>query len=200
MNNLKKYLPIVIILALLVWILVSFILSQKNTSKSTTTTEVTSSQEGTSTTQGDNLKNSSHLEEGIQVGQVAVDFTLTNSQGEEVSLSDYRGKKVLLNFWASWCGPCREEMPAFEEFAKENPDIVILGVNLDMSDQKASADGLVQELNITYPILYGTKDLAKTYQVQYLPTNLFIDEDGVIKQSIFGSISKDVLVEEFGKF
>ena len=149
MNNLKKYLPIVIILALLVWILVSFILSQKNTSKSTTTTEVTSSQEGTSTTQGDNLKNSSHLEEGIQVGQVAVDFTLTNSQGEEVSLSDYRGKKVLLNFWASWCGPCREEMPAFEEFAKENPDIVILGVNLDMSDQKASADGLVQELNIT---------------------------------------------------
>lgn len=199
-----------VIVLVALWIVASFVmgLAQKKKMVDKSTKEVTASvveekasqTEGKSVSEGDNLAKNSKVESGINIGQKAIDFTLVNSEGQEVSLSDYEGKKVLLNFWASWCPPCRMEMPEFEEFAKENPDIVILGVNVDTQNQKEASEKAVAELGVTYPIVYADGQVASIYQVRSIPMNLFLDENGIIQQKIIGAIPKTVLEEEFAKY
>ena len=88
---------------------------------------------------------------GISIGKTAPDFELETLDGKKAKLSDYRGKKVILNFWASWCPPCREEMPEFQKIAENNPDIVVLGVNLQES--KEAIEAFTNKLGIKFPIL-----------------------------------------------
>lgn len=207
----KNVIAIIVIVLIALWIGISFAMgvAQRKKAAQQIGGEVTASvpeekkesvSEGTNVSNGDNLKNNSKVETGINVGQKAINFTLVNSEGKEVSLSDYEGKKVLLNFWASWCPPCRMEMPEFEEFAKENPDIVILGVNVDTQNQKEASEKAVAELGVTYPIVYADGQVASAYQVSSIPMNLFLDENGIIQQKIIGSIPKTVLEEEFSKY
>lgn len=130
---------------------------------------------------------------GIKKGDTAPDFTLKLSDGKTVKLSDYRGKKVLLNFWATWCPPCREEIPDMVKFYEDHKDqgIVILGVNLINSEQ--SSGGVLQFLkdyNISYPVLMDEKgEVGDRYRVSAIPTTYILDSNGTITEVITGPMT-----------
>jgi peroxiredoxin len=129
-------------------------------------------------------------------GKAARDFTLQSLEGKTVRLSDFRGKAVLLNFWATWCEPCKIEMPWFVELQKQyGPQgLQIVGVAMDDSDPQDIAK-FAHEMNIDYPILVGKESardaIASDYGgVQFLPETFFIDRDGKVLDKIFGLKSK----------
>lgn len=132
-----------------------------------------------------------------QVDFLAPDFTLLDSQGNMVSLSDFSGQAVLVNVWASWCGPCRQEMPALERVYQEFKDLgfTILAVNATSQDNRTSADQFVQEMGLTFPILYDTDNLVyKNYQVRALPSSYFILPNGIIQEVVIGGPMADALL------
>ncbi|WP_185806871.1 peroxiredoxin family protein [Bacillus salinus] len=126
---------------------------------------------------------------GTTVGTKAQDFELQTLDGKLVKLSDYQGKKVLLNFWATWCPPCKVEIPEMIRFYEENQeDIEILAVNLDpKSDVKAFAN----DYSMNFPILLdeGSR-VQRMYQVLTIPTSYFIDTNGVIQIKHTGPLSE----------
>lgn len=129
---------------------------------------------------------------GLKVGAKAPDFELKTLAGDTVKLSDLKGKKVMLNFWATWCPPCKAEMPAMEEFHKEaGDDVVILAVNIDPHlDVKAFVD----ENGITFPIPLDEEDkVNETYQVLSIPTTYFIDTKGNIGNKYVGAMNLDTM-------
>lgn len=142
--------------------------------------------------------NGSEVQFGASKGDTAYDFYLEDMDGNFVSLSDFRGKKVFLNFWASWCPPCRVEMPHLQEFAEENEDVVVLGVNVTSSESSLdNVMGFVDEFGLTFPNLYGTDDITYLYYVESLPTSYFIDSNGVVNESVIGPVTKDILEARF---
>ena len=142
--------------------------------------------------------NGSEVQFGASKGDTAYDFYLEDMDGNFVSLSDFRGKKVFLNFWASWCPPCRVEMPHLQEFAEENEDVVVLGVNVTSSESSLdNVKGFVDEFGLTFPNLYGTDDITNLYDVEFLPTSYFIDSNGVVNESVIGTVTKDILEDRF---
>jgi peroxiredoxin len=129
---------------------------------------------------------------GLKVGAKAPNFELKTLAGDTVKLSDLKGKKVMLNFWATWCPPCKAEMPAMEEFHKEAGDeVVILAVNIDPHlDVKAFVD----ENGITFPIPLDAEDkVNETYQVLSIPTTYFIDTKGNIGNKYIGAMNLDAM-------
>jgi DsbE subfamily thiol:disulfide oxidoreductase len=117
----------------------------------------------------------------------APQFTLPNLEGGKVGLKDFRGKLVLLNFWASWCVPCREEMPAMERLYQKYRDhgFVIVGVNL--KDDKKSALSFVKELKITFPIAFDPNgEVGLIYGAWGLPTTYLIDANGIALARAWG--------------
>jgi len=129
-----------------------------------------------------------------QIGHPAPDFTLTTLDGDTVSLGDLRGQVVLINFWATWCGPCRAEMPDIESVYNQYRDegFVVLAVNDAEPEQIASA--YVDELGLTFPVVMDpAREAQRLYQVRAFPTSFFIDEDGVIQEAIFGSMTRPVI-------
>ncbi|MFL0798381.1 MAG: TlpA family protein disulfide reductase [Cellvibrionaceae bacterium] len=112
----------------------------------------------------------------------APDFTLKSDSGSNIRLSEQRGKIVMINFWASWCGPCRQEMPYLEKLYKRygKAGVVLLGINVD-KDSKL-ADHFLKDLETTFPILYDpTGSVSKQYKVRAMPTTVIIDRDGNIR-------------------
>lgn len=135
---------------------------------------------------------------GANQGDTAYDFYLEDMDGNYVSLSDFRGKKVFLNFWASWCPPCRVEMPHLQEFHEENEDVVVLGVNVTSSESSLdNVEEFVDEFGLTFPNVYGTDDLFYLYYVESLPTSYFIDSNGIISEAVIGPVTKDILEARF---
>ena len=131
----------------------------------------------------------------LEVDHPAPDFFLRTLNGRSVRLSDYRGKTVVLNFWASWCPPCRREMPDFQTLWEERgpsgpDDLVILAVNLLPEDTIAAAEGFVDEFGLTFPILLDTSrgEVSRRYGVQALPATFFIDRDGIVRTTALGSV------------
>jgi thiol-disulfide isomerase/thioredoxin len=109
----------------------------------------------------------------------APDFTLKSRSGENVKLSEMRGDVVMINFWASWCGPCRQEMPLLEEMYKKYSDLgfVLLGVNVEEDSSKAGE--LLREIPVSFPILYdNTNKVTKLYKVVAMPSTVMVDRDG----------------------
>lgn len=137
---------------------------------------------------------------------LAPDFTLENTDGEQVSLSDYKGKVVVLNFWASWCGPCRSEMPdlyeANEELLKDE-DVEMLLVNLTdgVRETKEKAQTYLNESNFNFNVVYDTEgEAASKYQIRSIPTTVIVDPDGYVKFYHTGPMTKEnvlSLVEQF---
>ncbi|MFM9888634.1 MAG: peroxiredoxin family protein [Burkholderiales bacterium] len=118
----------------------------------------------------------------------APDFTLTNPEGKKVALSDYRGKLVFLNFWASWCAPCRAEMPAMERLYRELKDkgFEILAVNV--KDKRPDALALVKELKLSYPILLDPEgEVGLLYGAWGMPATYLIDRDGIVLARMWGA-------------
>ncbi|PWK14431.1 thiol-disulfide oxidoreductase ResA [Tumebacillus permanentifrigoris] len=120
----------------------------------------------------------------LEIGQAAPDFQLQTLDGKPVKLSDYKGKVVLLNFWASWCEPCRQEMPDIEKAyqAYKDQGVVVLGSNL--RENNVSVKGFVDNMGLTFPIVMD-KDgnlATQTYKVKPIPTSFFIDKAGILRQ------------------
>jgi peroxiredoxin len=127
----------------------------------------------------------------LKVGDAAPDFTLQTLDGQTVSLSDYRGKGVLLNFWGTWCKPCRTEMPAFQNQYELNKDngFEILAVN--MAESNASVQGFVNQYGLTFPILMDPGKVARLYKIDPLPTSILVHPDGRIAGIILGPMDED---------
>jgi thiol-disulfide isomerase/thioredoxin len=122
----------------------------------------------------------------------APDFTMKNLAGKDVKLSDYRGKIVFINFWATWCGPCRHEVPIFVDLQKEyGDDLVILGISLDQGDLSV-VPKFAKEYNINYEVLYGTRQVVDAYGgVQGIPTTFVVDRDGYVRDGRVGFPGKE---------
>lgn len=131
---------------------------------------------------------------GLKAGVKAPDFELKTLTGESVKLSDLKGKKVMLNFWATWCPPCKKEMPEMEQFYNESGDqITILAVNID---PQLDVQKFVDENKITFPVLLDEEDAVnETYQILTIPTTYFIDSKGIIQHTFFGSMTLDDMKE-----
>jgi cytochrome c biogenesis protein CcmG/thiol:disulfide interchange protein DsbE len=134
------------------------------------------------------------LGQGARVNDPAPDFTAPTLRGEMVRLSDYRGKMVILNFWASWCGPCRSEMPAIEAASGRYRDagVVVLGMNV--SESAATAAAFVEEFKLTFSILLDpTGAVSGVYRVRSLPTTFFIDREGILREQFTGEMNASVI-------
>ncbi|MGE7914547.1 redoxin domain-containing protein [Lysinibacillus xylanilyticus] len=141
---------------------------------------------------------------GLKNGDTPPDFTLTSLDGEEVTLSDLRGKKVVLNFWATWCPPCKAEMPHmqkyYEQHAKED-NVEIIAVNLTKDERDFSADGKIDTVmtfrdsfELTFPILLDQeREVSPQYKIMTIPTTYFIDSKGYIQRAISGPMDTDML-------
>ena len=146
------------------------------------------------------LTSSAYTANEIEVSserKVAQDFTLTTLQGEQVSLSDYKGKIVILNFWTSWCGPCKEEMPHMQSFSEKHPDVAMLAVNLTSMDLGIDAvKQFVDEFGLTFPILLDEADVVgKQYNILTIPTSYIIDPEGRIFKEVIGPMDEPMMEE-----
>jgi peroxiredoxin len=115
-------------------------------------------------------------------GSQAPNFTLKSRSGKNLKLSDFRGQVVMLNFWASWCGPCRTEMPILEKMYKRYSKLgfVILGVNTEQDTSKANA--YLRDIKVSFPILYDTDSkVSKLYKNRAMPTTIMIDRNGKMR-------------------
>ncbi|AIY05417.1 thiol:disulfide interchange protein [Planococcus sp. PAMC 21323] len=137
---------------------------------------------------------------GLTPGAEAPDFTLTDQNGETVRLSDYRGKKVILNFWATWCPPCRAEMPHMQEFHENNveSDVEILAVNLTAQDKGDKAiRSFIDEFDLTFQIpMDESGSVAQTYQVRTVPTTYILNTKGEIAQKIVGPMDEQIMIDQ----
>jgi thiol-disulfide isomerase/thioredoxin len=129
-------------------------------------------------------------------GRAAPNFLLADLDGQAETLTDYRGKYVLVNFWASWCGPCRGETPDLQRLADRRPDdVVVVGVN--QQESRDTAAGFVDEFDLDYPILLDTDgEVSLAYNVgRGLPVTLVVDPEGVIARTFVGRLSDDQFAE-----
>ncbi len=144
---------------------------------------------------------------GGQAGQsqnagegVAPDFSLNDLNGQQVTLSQFRGKPVMLNFWASWCGPCRVELPEIQALhqAHDKGDVVILGV--DFGEQADTVRSFAQENGLTYRILTDENStISRLYHVPGLPTTVFVNKQGQIVETHLGPISRSAAEQGLAK-
>lgn len=124
----------------------------------------------------------------------APDFVLKDIYGQSINLSQFKGKPVLLNFWATWCGPCREELPSMQrmhEASKKNGEFHIIAISIDRSNLK-KVNKYAEDLNLTFPILVDPdRETRKAYFIRGLPTSYLIDAEGKLRGFISGSRNWD---------
>ena len=119
---------------------------------------------------------------GVKVRQAAPNFILGDQHGNPVALDDYRGKVVLVNFWATWCPFCLEEMPDLQRISEEfKGDVVVLGIN--NMESPGQGESYVTDLDVTYPVLYFPDDdeIVNAYDVFAMPTTYYLDRDGIVR-------------------
>ncbi|UJF21178.1 TlpA family protein disulfide reductase [Shewanella sp. OMA3-2] len=120
--------------------------------------------------------------QALTVGDIAPDFTLKNMQGNNLNLAEQRGEIIVINFWASWCGPCRKEMPVLQKLQDKYQDlgVQVWGINVEQENQ-AGKDFLA-DLDLSFSIFFDqTNALSKSYQVEAMPTTVIIDRDGIVR-------------------
>ncbi|WP_235616060.1 TlpA family protein disulfide reductase [Metasolibacillus fluoroglycofenilyticus] len=137
---------------------------------------------------------------GIRRGNIAPNFTLETLEGETLSLSEFKGKKVFLNFWATWCPPCRAEMPDIQKFS-EDEDVLVFAINLTYTeDSLITVNNFIQDKGFTSPVLIDKNgEVAELFRVQAYPTSYMIDSNGRIQYVALGALNYDLMVKEFRK-
>lgn len=131
----------------------------------------------------------------------APDFTVYDAEGNPVKLSDYLGKPVVLNFWASWCEPCKREMPEFEEvFLEMGDEVAFLMINVTTSEKSQEEPiALMKKLGYTFPVVYDlNKESSGPYNITAFPTTYFINAQGYAITRAVGAINKDTLLRGIG--
>ncbi len=132
-----------------------------------------------------------------QVGFTAPDFTLRSIDGKTHTLSALKGNAILVNLWATWCPPCRAEMPAIEKMYQEYKDqgFIVLAINTTYQDEPSSISPFIKEYNLTFPILLDEKGFAgSAYQLHSMPSSYFIDRAGIISEVIIGGPMAEALL------
>lgn len=135
------------------------------------------------------------------INNQAVDFKLLSTEGKNVNLADFKGKVVLVDFWATWCPPCRRSIPDLIELKKKysNKDFEILGISLDKDTQK-DVPGFIKTMGINYPVLFGDDNVIKTFGgVEAIPTVFIINKQGVVVNKFVGLTDKKELSVELDK-
>jgi len=130
-------------------------------------------------------------------GFSAPDFTLDQLGGGEVTLSDLRGNVVVINLWASWCPPCRAEMPAIQSAYEKYRDrgLVVLAVNTTYQDDEAEAQAFVEGYGLDFPVLFDrTGEVSRQYQLRGLPSTFFVDRGGIIQSVVVGGPMDESLI------
>ena len=120
-------------------------------------------------------------------GREAPDFALKSAAGENLRLSEYRGDVVMLNFWATWCGPCRQEMPLLDEMFQRYRKVgfTLLGINIDEDTRRAR--DMAETLGVTFPVLFDLdKTVSRLYAIDAMPVTLLIDRQGVVRHVHYG--------------
>ena len=139
---------------------------------------------------------------GISKGPRPVDLTLKDTNGQKVRLRDFRGKVVVLNFWATWCGPCHEELRMFAEVEKEYAPrgVVFVAASLDERETRPKIPDFIARFNIGFPVWVGASvlDLEDLKLGQALPATAFLDRDGSIVARVLGPVTRDELKERLG--
>jgi thiol-disulfide isomerase/thioredoxin len=135
----------------------------------------------------------------ISNGSYAENFALKTVAGETIQLSDLKGRPLVLNFWATWCGPCQVEMPLIQEFYERfSPDLEVLAINYDESIGEIQP--FVNDLGLTFPVLLDPGgEIADLYQVRGFPTTYFIDREGFVRGLFIGILSEKVLKDHLKK-
>ena len=134
-------------------------------------------------------------------GTAAPNFTLRDANGADLKLSDFQGKVVLLNFWATWCGPCRIEIPWFEEYAKKYEDrgLAVIGISMDEEGWQ-SVKPFMAKSGITYPVAIGTEPISQLYGgIESLPTTILIDRQGRVAARHKGLVGRSTYDAEIRK-
>ncbi|MCC7118226.1 MAG: TlpA family protein disulfide reductase [Anaerolineales bacterium] len=132
-----------------------------------------------------------------QVGFIAPDFTLKTPGGESYTLSKLKGKAVLVNLWATWCPPCRAEMPAMQRIYDEYKDrgLIVLGLNMTAQDNPLEIAPFLQKFSLTFPVLLDeTGEVGKAYQLRSLPSSYFINREGLISEVVIGGPMAEALL------
>jgi DsbE subfamily thiol:disulfide oxidoreductase len=126
---------------------------------------------------------------GTQVGQKAPDFSLLDEKDEKVSLAQFAGKVVVLNFWATWCGPCRAEMPELQRFHQQkDTDVILLGI--DIKEDKDTILQFMKRAGYSYPVVRDTfAQASDTYQIRAIPTTYVLDKQGIIRYKKVGPVT-----------
>jgi len=133
-----------------------------------------------------------------EIGKLAPDFQLIALNGQIVSLSDFRGKPVLLNFWASWCGPCRFEMPFLQQIYEgwTGGGLVVLTINLQESP--VIVKEFMENFGFSFPVLLAaSREVPLAYNIRFIPTTFFIDKNGIIRDIKLGPFASAVEIAEW---
>jgi peroxiredoxin len=140
--------------------------------------------------------------EYAEKGHKAPQFQLVSIQGESMKLTDFDGKLIVLNFWATWCGPCKTEMPALNQFSQQSEDITVIGINMTGNESsKTAVMQFVKEYEISFPILLDhSGSVFEKYRILSLPSTFFINEDGMIVEYHTGPLTEEYLRETARKF
>ncbi|MGH4123648.1 MAG: TlpA disulfide reductase family protein [Clostridium sp.] len=188
----KIILPLVVVLVfgISIYTVVDY---NKNKSKNlgiTTTEKDSVSSKDSSFGKDSSSKDSSTVKSSDASKIAALNFKLKDLNGKDVSLSDFKGKKVFLNFWASWCGPCKAEMPTIEKLYQQtkDSDLVILAVNI--GEDKAKVKSFIDTNKYNFTVLVdSSQNVAAQYNISALPTSFFIDKEGNIVSAIKGGLT-----------
>ncbi len=135
-----------------------------------------------------------------KIGALAPDFTLPGLDGTPVRLSDLRGKTVLINFWATWCGPCRKEFPELVKLVQQQGDRGLVVLAVDVSESRDDVARFAQEFGATFPIVLDSdSSVVQSYRLIGLPTSLFVDRDGILRAQQLGPLSEASLTAKLGQ-